>query len=539
MMVQRIGTWVLTFAASMLLSARASLAETRRFALVVGSNDPGDSGMQALQFADDDAFRNHEVLTLLGVQAMLLVAPDLRTRQRYLPAGTAPEAPTKANLTRALEQIFGQARAARESGQQVEFYFWYSGHGARKGTAGELYLEGGDRFTRSDLYRLVVRASPAHFNHIFVDACGAAAFVSARGPDQDPATQRARQKELLESYVAAQALASARNVGVLFAGTRDDRVHEWSQYEGGVFSFQLRSAMLAAADAEADRRITYLEAYAFMTAANQRVQGHEAHMDVALRVHRDDQARVLADWSAGARGGALVRVRGGKARHVRISDDRDVALLETNKDVPDEVTLVLPPRAGYSVTQVQDPAGGRVQVAELRPGVEPIDLDQLLDGSGSDTIAARGDVLPQLRRGLFREPFGLSYYRGIAAGMQSALGLVSSRGGEGASGDPASRSGLRPWAYGLLAGAGGSLAAAGIFYGLADSSFSQWQRAAEMDKPGLRQRTERFDRATNIALIGAGLAAVAGGALLVRGWNEPQLATVLVAPTGIQVFTTF
>src|SRR5688572_19387323 len=121
MKVARVRPYAFTLAAAALLCASSSQAETRRFGLVVGSNDPGDSGLQPLDYADDDAFRNHEVLTLLGVQAVLLVSPDQATRQRYLPTGAAPAGPTRTNLTRALREIFDQARAVRAAGHEVEF----------------------------------------------------------------------------------------------------------------------------------------------------------------------------------------------------------------------------------------------------------------------------------------------------------------------------------------------------------------------------------------------------------------------------------
>ena len=500
------------------LAHDAAAAPSRLFAVVVGSNDPGQTGLARLQYADDDAIRNEEVLALLGAKTRLLASVDGATRDKYPAGAQAARPPTVENLRRALVETFAEIRQARGSGQHTEFYFWYSGHGAVRGDGGTLLLEDGGLFSRQDLYDLVLSDSPAAFNHVLIDACNAADFVSNKG-EESLADRKARQKRLLDSYADQQSLERFRNVGVIFAANTEGRVHEWSRYQGGVFSFQLRSALLNGADVYAadltrDRKVTYLEAFAFLTAANQEVKGDDAHMDVVLRVHEDERQRVLADWSDRSPGSAL-RVKAGKGRHLRVSDDREVPLLETNKDIPDEAWLVLPPRPGYLLHDLLP--GGAERTIELPGSGAAVVYDDLVDGPEANAIGPRGDVPQRLRRGLFRVPFGRSYY----------LGLTSRHRPRGnaelviASGASSGGSRLRSWGVGLLAAALVSASGGALFYYTADRAYQDFNRASPADKPRYRQTTERYDGLATVSLIAAGVIGTAGGALLAVDWLLP------------------
>ena len=55
---------------------------------------------------------------------------------------------------------------------------------------------------------------------------------------------------------------------MILATTLGQQAHEWSAIESGVFTHELLSGLLGAADVNADQRIEYTELQAFIAAAN-------------------------------------------------------------------------------------------------------------------------------------------------------------------------------------------------------------------------------------------------------------------------------
>jgi hypothetical protein len=516
--------------------ASAATESPALFGVVVGSNNPGDTGLATLKYADDDAFRNYEVLRMLGANVELLVDPDVRTRDRHRADAERPDGgvdmlrptadsagrtrrPTAANLKAALRETFARVAAARAKGRKTEFFFWYSGHGSRRETTGVLLLEDGDVFSRTDLYDLVLGASPANFNHLFIDACGAGLFVSSRGGGSDQDGSIRQHDEILSPYLSGESLSRFRNVGVLFAATKDGSVHESSQHEGGVFSFELRAALLNAADANGDRRVTYLEAYAFLAAANQEVKTDAARMEIVPRIRQQDLDRVLADWSGGQPTSAL-HLPGGAGRHVRISDDRGVPLLETNKDVRDAAVLILPPRPAMTLHLLPlSPQDASERVLDMGPVLGVVNLESVLrDKEPTEVTARGGDIALQLRRGLFQVPYGRVFYLGVAAATTPRGALLATLDPE-APRQGSERSELRPlrvWSYGLLATGAAAALAAGFFWNASQNAYDEYTGAtSEQDRQHWKAVTRRWDWGTTLSLVGAGAAGLAGGTLLV------------------------
>jgi hypothetical protein len=527
--------------------ARAAAPKKQLFAIVVGSNRALDPA-QTLNFADDDAVKNEEVLAMLGADTVLLVSPDGQTRDRYRnvldrPDGgagllTGPGAAlsrarpaTHDNLVAAIRETFDKIRAAKAAGVETELFFWFSGHGIRRDTASVLLLEEGE-FSRTDLFETLIKVSPAGFNHLFIDACSAASFVSSRGDEGTEADER--QHELIEAMVDDQSIWRFKNVGVFFAATSKGRALEWRHYQGGVLSFQLRSALLDAADANGDKRVTYLEAFAFIKAANHEVKGPDAHMEISSRLRDDELHRTLADWTGVAATNA-VQLGEGHARHLRFADEQGVPLLETNKDVADTPWIALQPRDVYELKLLFEKEGKKVDWTRpfpSSPGV--VELEPWLAKQAPPDVTDRGDadLDAQLLAGLFQTRYGLGFYNGIMSMAKGSDVLTPRRKA------PRQPPGtLRPLTIATLSVAAAAGAAAWLFRRQSNESYGQYLNAAPADEARWKSSTQRWDWATTTALVGAGVAAAAGGTMLLfdlrRGsGGEPEGTSVALGVSG-------
>src|SRR3954466_1421261 len=112
------------------LTAWPARAETsRRFAVVIGANDPGRAALPSLSYADDDAVRNAEMLLAQGAEVRLLSDLDAETKRLYPWAIPLAERPTRARVLAALGELHARMAAAKVRGESVDFFFLYSGHG--------------------------------------------------------------------------------------------------------------------------------------------------------------------------------------------------------------------------------------------------------------------------------------------------------------------------------------------------------------------------------------------------------------------------
>ena len=335
--------WVVVGAAGRPASAATAPtnAEPQRFALVVGANDGGRPDLPRLRFADDDAIRNAEVLRALGADVTLLVAPDADTRTLFPAESASAEAPTRARLLAKVEALFRAAAAAKARGREVDFYFVFAGHGGfTEAGEGALFLPDG-ALTRHDLYESILARSPADFNHLVIDACHAYFFVSSRGADDVERRLDARARE----YLDAQTLERFPNTGVAVASSAADTTVEWSEYQGGVFSHEVRSALLGAGDVNGDRQVTYAELGAFISAANSRVVHVRAKLNVFVRAPARAPARPLTNWTR--RPLASLSLDRQVAGHLWVEDQRGVRLSEVNKAGDQSLRLALLDRERY------------------------------------------------------------------------------------------------------------------------------------------------------------------------------------------------
>ncbi|MEQ9501409.1 MAG: caspase family protein [Deltaproteobacteria bacterium] len=300
------------------LSLVAAAAGPQSFAIVVGENRPVDPTIKPLLYADDDAVLTHQLLVENGASSTLLVRPDPDT-QKLFAFETLPERPTDEALYAAVDATFARIRAAREAGATTRFYFVYSGHGDVDNGEGYVALEDG-RLTRRELYDRVLSRSPAHENHVIVDACRSYYLVFGRGPGGERRSHAFALADVRERFP---------NTGFLLSTSSDADSHEWSRYRGGIFSHEVRSALRGAADADLDSNITYAEVAAFVRRANETIRNSRFRPDAAIvpPLEASPVAAALLSWSGDD--GVIVPPRASLG-HMVLEDDLGVRLADAH-----------------------------------------------------------------------------------------------------------------------------------------------------------------------------------------------------------------
>ncbi len=276
----------MSLALALLLAAPGPV---HRYALVVGSNTGEDVRAPALRYADDDAVAMHELLLEAGVESVLLASPDVDTRRLH--PNTSPLAPPTLD---ALRGAFAAQRSsmlrAREAGETVEWLFFFSGHGDVERGEGFLGLERG-RLTRAILHDDFLSRVPADRTHVVLDACRAGAVIGSKGPG-------GLRLPMPTSFAADPAWPS--NAGFLLSASSSNESHEWERLQSGIFSYEVRSALRGAADADLDGAVSYAELGAFLETANRSIPNPRFRPDfVALPPRgREGLSVALLSWAA-------------------------------------------------------------------------------------------------------------------------------------------------------------------------------------------------------------------------------------------------
>lgn len=265
----------------------AAHAADRRFALVIGWNRSDDPQLAPLRYADDDALRDHEVLAAISEKAFVFTEMDDET------AGLLGErhvaAPTRARVLDALQELRGAMARAKQAGDRPILYFVYSGHGSVDAEGrGYVYLADG-RFTARDLFGRVLAPTADDTVILMIDACNAALMVNGRGA---PAERRPVGASRLD-------LADYPNVGVILASSSLGETHEWGRYLAGIFSHEVRSGLLGAADLDDDQQVTFAELAAFVSSANARVKNPTIRVTPYIRPPLTDPNIAIVDLVRG------------------------------------------------------------------------------------------------------------------------------------------------------------------------------------------------------------------------------------------------
>jgi hypothetical protein len=519
-----------------LLSVSDAAAGWRSYAVIVGVNESVVPRTPPLRFADDDAARYHEVFRsgLKDARSVQLFARlDPASRALYPQATRAARPATRSAVLSALRGLARRIRADRARGDSTALYFVYSGHG-HVGEDGEGFVSLRDgRFTRGDLYREVVEGSGATRVHLIIDACNARHFVGARGPWR-PDRGGTHLDRSFKEFLGRKRWRDYPNLGVLLSTTAAGATHEWTRIQGGVFSHEVRSGLLGAADADADGTVTYAEMRAFLVAANKKVTHAKARL--APLVYEPESRRKAPLWSWRAGGGlSRLALGAGDRGRVTIEDSRGLPYADLNKEGGSQIRLVLLGKPGRSFWVRREKL-----LAELRLPPDAADLQLSGLQFEPDETARRGSADDALRAGLFAVAFGPQFYEGfIAAVPPRTLPVVA---GVEAAPRPG-RSLHRTLGWSAVGLAGASLVATSVLAGLAvrdASTLSDRLEGAVLVTDEDRALDRRLSRERTTAWVMGGVTVAAGVAgavllLLERGEKKGRRVAVRPAATGIDV----
>src|SRR5204862_1128969 len=107
---------------------------------------------------------------------------------------------------------------------------------------------------------------------------GRSLFASERATRSAPTTTAD-----VDPILQATPLARHPNIGVILATTLGQESHEWSTIESGVFTHELLSALVGAADVNGDLVVEYTEVQAFVAAANRDIKDPRAIPQIIAR----------------------------------------------------------------------------------------------------------------------------------------------------------------------------------------------------------------------------------------------------------------
>jgi hypothetical protein len=378
-----------------------------RYVVVVGHDGPTEAGRPPLRFADDDAARFYELVAPGAAQAFLLTTFDAESQAVFGPLVGVARAPTPARLEAALAEVRDAIARDEAAGARTTLYFFYAGHGDVDDGEGYVQLDGG-RLTRHE-FEKDVAAFNADTTHVFVDACKSYFLVAGRGPG-------GRREPYARPFVGQ---SDAPGVGYVLSTSNDAESHEWAAISGGIFSHEIRSALVGGADVDGDGVVDYDELAAFVAVANEGVPAPGFRPQIYIRPPpRDRHGAVFAPGSLP--GATRLALGPDVAGRLSIGDERGLRYADGNKGAGSPLTIALIGPRRYEVrvgaaTYSVEAAGGTVDLGALAPDPET-------------AVAARGEAHRAFEQ-LFARPFDADVLRGyrLAAGVEAEPPPASER----------------------------------------------------------------------------------------------------------------
>jgi hypothetical protein len=298
-----------------------------RFAVILGVNQSAEHDLTPLRFADDDAAGFSELFRALGARTYLLTRFDENTRRLHPQAVAEAQDPRTDSLARVIDQVAADVATARARRVPTILYFIYAGHGNEDGGRGYLALEDGRLFA-SDLESRVVDRVKADATHLIVDACYSVFLALGRGPGGE--TREAH------GFSASSGLATRPDVGLLLSTSSARESHEWAQFQAGIFSHEVRSGLLGAADVNRDGHVSYRELAAFIDRANAPVPNDKFRPDVFFKPPAGGAP--ILDLRPGL--GRRLELGGEKPGHYLLEDARGVRLADFHNAKGQPLTLI-------------------------------------------------------------------------------------------------------------------------------------------------------------------------------------------------------
>ena len=409
--MSRTPCWIRLLVA-LLATAFATPAEaaTRVHALVIGNNaafpggdDEPAAALVPLKYADDDAAAVSALVGEVAASLQVLTVMDATTQALYPNLAATARPPTLAAVEAAVGAIATEVERDRARGDQSVVWLFFSGHGSTSyaGEPGLALVDGA--LSRRYLYERVLAPLPGATVHLLVDACHAESIVRPRDSNAETVSV---PPDVASALLARSTLARFPNVGAMLVSSRDAQAHEWDAVGHGVFTHQLLSALRGAADVNNDRLLEYSEVQAFISAANRSVTDARARASLVVRAPEVNRRAPLLDLSAipPSKSAWLAGVAGARGV-VQVLDDygRRLLTLHNAKDLTS--SLLLPAGAVLYVI-----AQGSEAELTTQPGqvIRFADLKFLQARSRN-----RGSLASALERGMFKTPFGRSYYEGF------------------------------------------------------------------------------------------------------------------------------
>ena len=502
----------------LMLFASPAFAGWARFALVIGYNHADDTELKSLRYADDDAVKYSELFGYVAERTLLLTELDTDTRRTLGPR--LVHAPTRQNVLAALTELRRKMNDARARGDTPVLFFVYSGHGNYDASGrGYVHLADG-RWTTKDIYFHVLgpSADPKQEHHVvlMVDACNAALLVNSRGGG------------LRRSKGTALKLEKYPNVGVVLSSSSVGEVHEWGRYLSGIFSHEVRSGLLGAADLNDDRQVTFAEIAAFVHAANRDIKNAAYRIKPYIRPPLSAPNLPLMSM-AEARFPARLRIEAGFSGHAHLIDNELMRYADFNKAKPHAFWLGVPGDSGYAVVR------GNTEYVVPKGATGPLVLSQLTTRPRTE-LAARG-VSDYFEERLFASPhvegearqwLEREYTHSLTVERLEAVPWYHNKG-----------------AWGLLGGGLASLGGGVAMHTLALQAQTNAKNADWFDDRQGHNKTATQNQTAAGVLYGVGAAATVGSILwfaLDRQYKvveyKPPLR-VMMTPTGVQLEATF
>ncbi|MEW5741704.1 MAG: caspase family protein [Myxococcota bacterium] len=371
-----------------LLIASPAVAETVRFAVVVGNN-AGRGELPPLRYAESDAGKMARVLTELGD-----VAPE-----RLVLLQGRPVKDVEAAL-KALSPQVQAARAVPENRTVLLFYF--SGH-----SDGEAIELGQELLPYSRLKALLGGAG-TDVRVVIIDACRSAAGFREKGGR--PADAFA---------IKLTDTLSATGDAFITSSAQDEAALESSEMMGSIFTHHLVSGLRGAADTSGDKLVTLGEAYRY---AYDQTVSRTAMMPVGAQ-HPSYDYRLSGQGelvlSSLAKATAQLVFPPGTERVVVLDTLRDQIIAE----VPTAATkeLALPPgQYGLRLFKEGQSYGGRITLTE--GGRRTLSWDELTPISSAVAVARKGPVVATSLVDDWREERLVSLSMGVVPAI-SQLGV--------------------------------------------------------------------------------------------------------------------
>ncbi len=332
-------------AAIAVLAVAAPAEAERRYALVIGAN-AGWSSDRPLRFAETDAARVRDVLVGFGG-----FAPDRVELMRD---------PSTADVRAALRKL---ATTARDDGEDTLVFVYYSGHADDK----HLHLRG-DALSHRELQD-TLRSLPVTIKLGVVDACKSGAVTRKGGAPVDEFNV-----DVVNPKVSGMVLLTSSGADELSLESRS--------LAGSVFTHHLVSGMRGAADDNADRQVTVMEAYQYAYTRTRATTAIGATTQrPAFRYELSGQGEVVLttlkanhDVSLVVPRGAAQRERGAEGRYVVLDAHEWRLIGEVVADPKRDVVLALT-SGNYRIKRLRE---DRIEVASLNalPGAR-VDLGSL------------------------------------------------------------------------------------------------------------------------------------------------------------------